>query len=68
MESGWWDDAGKATLELARVDALHGSRETTLKLIEEAEGFFDRIGSIKGRPSAELSASRSQIDAVGSSG
>lgn len=48
LECGWWDDAGKATLELALASSASGRNVEAARLAEEAASYFDRIGSRPG--------------------
>src|SRR5262249_55313368 len=48
LDCGWLEDAAKASLELARVNAALGRRRVAREFVEEAVGNFDRIGSTLG--------------------
>ncbi|MEV4463505.1 NB-ARC domain-containing protein [Micromonospora echinofusca] len=49
LASGWWEDAGLATIELAKCAAAHGSLREALSHAVDADAYFERIGSTRGR-------------------
>ncbi|MGI5150729.1 AAA family ATPase [Plantactinospora sp. CA-294935] len=63
LASGWWEDAGLATLELARYSAEVGLVEEAIIHSTEADSYFERIGDARGR--AEASRLLAQLSQKG---